>query len=321
MRLRPIQCEILSLYKLNGNLSIKAAAKHLRTRESTVRYQLSNLIDRGLATRAPFLNIYPLGLRYLNMYFSTTGGAAADLEGLLGALIRSPRVSWLAEIGGDYHFGMACVVRHTEDVQQLFREIKPKSLELIFEKVFTTHLSLRMYPLKFLSSRKYPFPFIGYRRENEVPKTDELELKILKCLSDDRITTGREVARRIGAPHSTVEDRLTRLERNKILTGTWLQVNFRMLGFQSYKLLLYTRGVHAALAIEMEKFCQEHPRVDSFIECIGEWDFEVGLVVEGPEQVTEITRALSDRFAASLHHIKTIPLFRVLKLSQFPGAY
>lgn len=152
MKLNAQQLEILALLKLDADRSPKDLAKSLGITERTVRYNLERMVGLGFARRFPMVNVYPLGLRYVNVYFSLAGADRKYARQLISRLERSPRVSWLAQLGGDFHYGAAFLVRRYEEVADLFSSLGAKATVAIRNKEITQHLALHLYSLKFLFS-------------------------------------------------------------------------------------------------------------------------------------------------------------------------
>ncbi|MCB0352571.1 MAG: Lrp/AsnC family transcriptional regulator [Bdellovibrionales bacterium] len=316
MKLNAQQLEILALLKLDADRSPKDLAKSLGITERTVRYNLERMVGLGFARRFPMVNVYPLGLRYVNVYFSLAGADRKYARQLISRLERSPRVSWLAQLGGDFHYGAAFLVRRYEEVADLFSSLGAKATVAIRNKEITQHLALHLYSLKFLSSRSSKSEVFGYWTTGKDVEADALDFDILNLLASKQMAGGRELSRALGRPHSTIDARLKRLRRNKVYLGQWLQASFSLLHYQAFKVLLSTNAHDEKTKNHLRSFCENHPRIDHLIECVGRWDFEVGIVVQDSTQVLEVVESLMDEFGPIIQSTQTLPILRLLKLQQ-----
>jgi len=55
-----------------------------------------------------------------------------------------------------------------------------------------------------------------------------------------------------------------------------------------------------------------------FVECLGDYDYELGAEVHQPEHVLSITRSLFKQFRADFLNITVVPQFRYLKYQPYP---
>ena len=316
VKLTKIQRDIIPLIAMDARESPARIARQLGIRERSARYNIATLAERGIIREAPFLNVYPLGFRYVNLYFSLSSHSSA-VQQLLQALVRSPKVTWLAELGADFHFGMSLLVRQIEEVKDILDSFSRKYPAVFFEKSYAFHLGLKVFPAKYLSSRRLSPSALGYGSTGTECRVDELDLKILSTMSSLGLTSGRAIARELGRPHATVELRMRRLEREKVIAGYWYLFDAGAIGYQTLKLLIYAKGHQHALSEKLFSFARQHPNISYFIECLGSWDFELGLDVADASSVSEVSRELLDVFGASINTIKVVPMFRVLKFRQF----
>ena len=321
LKLSQLQREIIPLIQLDARLSLARIAEQLHAQERSVRYQIDKLEERGLIRKAPFLNIYPLGRRYVNLYFSLGGSHSSAVEKLIQTLQQTLRVSWLAELGGDFHFGLSLIVETIEDVKEALDSLSRKFPAVFFEKSYAFHVSLRVFPAKFLSARKFPFPHLGYGATGRLFDADELDRKILALMAAQGLFSGRAIARVLGRPHVTVESRIRRLEKEGVIAGYWTLFDVSKLGYQTFKILVYAKGHQYALAEKLSGFAEDQPHISYLIECLGSWDFELGLDVESNGQVAQVTRAMIDACGSMINTIKVVPMFRVLKWRQFAETY
>ena len=102
---------------------------------------------------------------------------------------------------------------------------------------------------------------------------DEMDRKILSAIREDSRMSIREIARRIGAPHSTVYERLKRLERNGVIESYTVRINYKKLGYQVTALILV--NVDGRHIIDVEKQLARKPNVLAVYDITGEHDIAV----------------------------------------------
>jgi DNA-binding Lrp family transcriptional regulator len=268
IKITALQGEIIARVSINSKEPAKRLAKQLGIQERSLRYQLQRLTERGLIKEAPFLNIYPLGLRYVNLYFSLASSQSANVERFVAALRTHPRVAWLAELGADYHYGVSLVVKELDELKDILNGLSRRFPALLFEKSFVFHLALEVFPAKYLAGGQFEFPVLGYGRTGQSFEADALDRKLLSTMAQSFETSGRALARRLGHPHATVEVRLRRMEKANVIAGYWYLFNAASIGYQTLKLLIYAKGHQAELSSKLLTFARRHPNISYYIECV-----------------------------------------------------
>ncbi len=320
VRLTDLQKQILASIHLDGECSPESIARLLKVSTRTVRYHLSTLNEKGLTSKAPFIDVYPLGFRYVNIYFSIASSAGGTAARVVKAFKESEYVSWLAELGGDFHLGTSLCVENPEEVPAIIERISAKLGSFYFEKSIVLHTTLNVYPSKVLATPKTRIRSIGYAHKGTKTRVDQLDIDILREMSNNRSCTGRAIARALGKPHTTIESRLKKLRDNGVIVGYWFPFEITKLGYQTFKLLLFARGFNESLSERLNIFCEKHQNISYLIRCIGSWDFEIGVDVEDGSRIAPITQEIFDLFGDQLTTVKVVPMFRVLKWNQLPPA-
>src|SRR5690606_27078842 len=100
----------------------------------------------------------------------------------------------------------------------------------------------------------------------------------------------------LAIPASTIDLRMRRLSERGVISGHLLAVDCTTYGFQPFKLLIFAKGVNPDLSAGLQKFCERHPNVTYLIECLGTWDYEVGIEVANTEEVTGIMQEIFEEF-------------------------
>lgn len=116
---------------------------------------------------------------------------------------------------------------------------------------------------------------------------DELDMAILAKLEADARITLLELARRLGAPRSTVRERIQRLERNKVIRGYTALVDPELLGFGIKVIVQVTRDQR----IPVETFVtaiSALPEVTQIQLVTGEIDELVTLQVRSVDHLRDI---------------------------------
>ncbi len=317
MKLTDKERVVLAAAELQVEAPMPLLRKETGLREHTIRYALRRLIQREVATPIPLVNLQILGHTIFNIFFSVGAEKRSARQGLLKALIDAPEVVWVGEFGGEYQYGIAVVGTHIGTALDLLAQLSKKYQNVFFEKSVAIQSSVTVYHRKYLSSKRFSVKPLTCRYTREIVEIDDLDRKILTGLASHGQDSHRQIALKLHIPLSTFELRVTKLKEAGVIVGQILAVNCAAFGMQGYKLLVYAKGMNLELARGLGRFCEQHRNVVYLIECIGSWDFEVGVEVTHPQEVTEIVQELYEEFGSLVHTIRLLNKFSDVKFRWF----
>jgi DNA-binding Lrp family transcriptional regulator len=318
MRLSPSQAKLINTIILEAGADLVEVARRLQVTPKTVRYHREILIRRGFVSEGYFLNLYALGHRYVNVYFSMTSCSKEIRSRLIAALVHHPRVAWMAELGGEFHYGVALLSEDLFDVHVELAQLPTELRNVIQQKSVIVHQQLSLFRLKVIGGAGATPAVLGYGGPPANVVVDEIDRKVIRLLGTEPSLTVRELAKRVELSPSAVADRVQSMRECGVIQGKWLRANFEALGVTSYKLLVYTHGLATEERERFRSFCERHRYIDHLIECVVDWDFEVGVVVTSFGQVMDTLSDCSTALGAAAKSVKVVPLLSVLKLEQAP---
>lgn len=313
------QRKILSAIEHREREPISVIRKITGYKEHTVRYCINMLIkDGAIVGRAPFINIYPLGYTVFTLFFSLSTAKEKEREQVLQGIIQSKYVSWVAKLGGDYQYGVAVSAKHIEEVLNSFKQFSDKFGAVFFDKSLSVHVRFVAFGRRYLAPTLSKGPVLMHGGYKNIVNIDAVEHKILVGLSNLSYSSHRELSKQLNIPSATLDRRIKDLEEKGIIVGYIYRFNLAALGMQNYRIMIYSRNISASFGERLKRFAETHPHVLHFIECLGSWDYELGVEVKHAENVTEIIKDLYVNFPDDILSIKLVQIFRHLKYSSYP---
>lgn len=308
---------ILGCIEHRAEQEIPALQELLGYRGHTLRYTINTLTERGLIIgKAPFINAYALGYNDFTIFFSPSAELEAKQD-TIQAILQSPNVSWMGKLGGDYQYGLSVYAQHVKTAYSLLNQLSDLHGDLFSEKSISVRVNFTAYGRKYLAPDLEP-RILALANRDESAEFDQTDLKILQVLSNFGSLPLRELGAKVGLSGSSVAERIKKLEDKNIIVGYIYRYNLHPVGMQTYRLLLYAKRVDSHFSAKIEKFAREHPHVLHFIECMGAWNYELGVEVRRSEDITAIRDTLQQEFGDHLGSIKMYQIFRHLKFSSYP---
>jgi len=288
-------------------------------REHTIRYALKSLSDRKVIQAVPFINLHRLGYTVYTVMFSAAADRRASKETLLESLLAAPYVLWVGEFGGEYQYGIGFCCKHFSELVGYLRELSKKHQQIFFDKAISVQISSTIFPRRYLWKKDLKIaPLTASFSREGIFTADSLDNKILSGLSSYASLSHRQLAMKLKIPLSTLELRLAKLYQAGVILADLYYVDAEALGRESYKLLIYTKGLELNFTAQLYKFCMSHPEVVSMIDGLGVWGYEIGVEVSRGEQVTGIIQDLYDSFPNLINTIRPLKKFQYPKVRFFP---
>jgi DNA-binding Lrp family transcriptional regulator len=274
---------------------------------------LDRLITEGVLRKLWIIDPARLGLLRFAIYFSLRPRKVSLKQQILKGLIAAPQVVMLQEIGGEFEFEMTVLARSPLALIDFLFSLPADHSAAFVNKSVATRRSLRFYPRKYLSSRNKHAPGLVVGGELISSSVDALDDRVLTALDSNPLASRRAIARLLGLPDSTADLRIRKLMKDRVIVGATYSTSPALYGATTYKLLLFARGYSTEFRERLSKFAEAHPNVTFLIDGFGDWDYELGIEVEESQQLIAVREAVSTEFGSSLHAIKVVTRFRVLK--------
>jgi DNA-binding Lrp family transcriptional regulator len=319
MRITASAKAILAHAGLHADWSVPDLAKRIRAREHTVRYILSQLVERQIVRKRWVIDLMACGWKRYEIFFAVAPGARGVRKKMVEWLIKNELCTYLAEVGGEFDYEMIFVARSSSQVRELLSELNARCGEVCFSKAVAQHTKVYYFARKYLSASQLPLESLAlHEGDNSPHELDELEHALLRLLVDEPEISQREIARRCGCTPLTVARRIEQLREHGVIRGAMYSFSGAILGAQNYIFLIYSRGLSPQLSDRLYQFCVRHPYCTNMKECFGSWDFEVGIEVPDHARLRAIREEILENFSGEIVRIAVLSRFSTLKYSLYP---
>lgn len=116
---------------------------------------------------------------------------------------------------------------------------------------------------------------------------DGIDKKILRALMNDARTPVLEIARQVGISGAAIHQRLRKLEKSGLITGSKFIINPKVLGYSTMAFV----GVYLDKAADNQKAVRQLRKVPEVIEChytTGNWSILIKILSKNNEHLMEL---------------------------------
>lgn len=318
LKLSSTEKQILAIAHLRAGLTISELAVASGFREHTVRNLLARAEKQQLITKRTMVDVHALGLNQYSIFFSAIHRDRKAQLRLQSFILESPITSDVFGLGGDFQYGVVLTVRDIGEVKSFLDALTKISGISIVEKTISIRISTTIYQRSYLLQSKTQRDEITYRRSGTDVKVDDLDHRLLAALNAIPHRSLRELATKMSIPHSTLIQRYNRLCDIGVIIGTVYGMSSQLLGMQSFRLLVYTKGFDFNALDALHRFALENPYVLCLFQMIGSWDYEFEIEVQNAQDTFAIAQEIYEALADRIVTVKTIPLLSFPKSTGYP---
>ena len=252
------------------------------------------------------------------MFFTTAADSKGVKESVKRALVAAPEVLWVGEFGGEFQYALGFAALRFSTLIDFLRGISKRFPKTFFDKTLAVRISSTIFPRKYLCANRFKVESITALSAQEDVSIDDLDGKVLGGLTSFGALSHRQLARKLQIPLSTLELRIHKLKERGVIAGEIYIVEPALFGYQSYKLLVYTKGLDPTFTSLLHGFCSYHPNITYLVDLLGAWGYEIGCEVRGAEEVTAIIQQIYDGFGHLINSVKVLTKFAYPKNRWFP---
>lgn len=321
MRLSDREMKILGVIELDAALSVGEIARRSKLQTHSVTYGISKLRDNGiLGPMKASINAYRLGYCDFHLIFSLSTGKQAKRESFITAIGKTPQVNWLAEIGGTHQLAMSIRVRKMHEALTFMAHLREKFPNFIRDQQLSIINTIVSYGRQYLYGRRKSIQYFRNSVSGEtIDSLDSVDYRILSGLSMVGFSSERELARHLGLSFSTLRRRIDLMEKDKIINGYYHHIDCSKVGYQIFKLLIFTRSQDARFLQQLEAFAAHHENVVHYLESLGAWQNEFVIEVQSALEASRLASRVHEQFDSHIEAIHVVPIFQYLKTTSFPG--
>ena len=239
-----------------------------------------------------------LGYSSIRVYFKFHNITPEQQKNLEEDLIKDKEVWWLVTLEGPWDVGYAMAVKNILDFYEYWDKIMKKYRQFISKRLIVPYTHIKQYPKSYIISKKNTDPGTLVGASKETQPFDNLDLLLLKLISDNGRIHLLEMANKLKTSPQVIKYHLKKMEKVGIIQGYRALIDVSFLGYRYYK--SYINLLHTEKIKELEYFCLQHPNILNVNRTIGGRDFEIELQVKSFDEFESIMNEIRTEFAGMI---------------------
>jgi len=301
--------KLLALLDSNCRTPLKQLSSKLGISKQAVHNRMKELEKDTILSYLTITNIYELGESNTHLYIKLHGFTDIQLKKKLGKLCKIRNINWVADFVGDYDIGISIFHKSLPELEETLKKVY---------KLFGGHIRKRDF--YFMTRHLIPIARInpGYANYIDVKKIREKEITIseldrfiLKCIQSDARFSYLDLADKIGLSRQALKKHIKALEKNKIILGYKILMNYEAQGYTWHAIIL-----RLAPTTDIDEIISDllNNRNVPFISVTFDGNFIFDFKSKNNNQLREFINSLKDKYKDSIEDYFLLNVNKMHKL-------
>ena len=306
---------ILSELLLDARISLTKLAKRTQVSREVVAYRIKRLEEqKTIQGYYALINYTALGYSRQVIFLAFKGVTAEQEANIILHLAQHEYVTYMSTIIGKWNVVLDIVTENQVLLEKVFHEIlQPIEKHLSNFLLINTTIRGEFYPTKFLGiTTKHNVP-----SETKYYELDAVDKQLLQELSTNARAEYTMLAKTTGLPATTVAFRIKRLQKNNILLGSTMSIDYKQFGWDFYNIQLKMQQKQIK---KFFSFVSEHPNTVFYYEYLGHesWDLDVGIIVQNTQELQRVVNEIKEKFGDELRIQNMYAIGTLIKDNMIP---
>ncbi|HLC32071.1 MAG TPA: Lrp/AsnC family transcriptional regulator [Candidatus Nanoarchaeia archaeon] len=220
----------------NGRLPYSKIARLTRISKDRVRERINNLKkEKYLLSYIPLINYNSLGYELYTVYIVFKNKLKKEKE-YINKIKNHSKIISLTAVPSVYDFELQILAKNKSEIDRTIKELKLERYGKIAQKVVLKPDVLHIYSMGINEKSKKNID--STNKYSKKIKIDELDLNILKILSNNSRERIIDIAEKVNVHFDVVRYRVKKLLEHKIILGFYARTNKHRFGLNTYVLLI-----------------------------------------------------------------------------------
>ncbi len=306
-----IDKKILKELLRNSRITLSKLGKKVRLSRENVYYRIQSLLKQKVINEfVTEINYKALGF-FHNVVFLQFDKITDEKEKqILDYLEENSQANWVGPLTGKWSLCFDVYSKGQKDLNDFITSFLTKFKENIGE-----YLVLDVSEAEYFFNKIIDQPLINMGKEDKAIenfKIDKINLNILKKLNANPRATYIEISNGLKLTPNAMKQRIKQLEKNKIILGYSISINYKALGFEWQGFQIKLTKPNKEIEKRIKEYFRTNKKITFFYQYTksGVYDFDIGVIVKNSSELRDFINDLRSKF---YDEIKIYDTFLILE--------
>lgn len=294
-------------------------AKKIGVSKAVANYRIKRLEEEGIIKGYyPVLDLAKIGYAFFRVLLRFQNLSPEKEEEIIEHIRKHPSLAWLATLEGGWDVVLVLWAKNTYEFKKDCDRLLGGLAHHIREKYVTVATKIHHFKRNYLYDTKdYDNLVFGdYEHRKQLDSIDyDLLLEIFKNARVPLV----QVAHKLGMTANAVSYRLKNLEKEGIILGYRASIDVKKLGYQSFKVFLYTENLTEQNKASLIEYLQLYPNAVYVTEAIGKSDFEFEVHLENNTELYQFMKNMRSEFQGIIADYEIILTYEEHQINYLPA--
>lgn len=308
------------LYELDKNARTPNTqiAKKVGLTPEGVNYRIKRFEEQGIITNYQLIvNLSKLNIFHFKIFMSFQHMTSEKLDEIISKLKNEEYIKWIVSCKGPWDLILTIETDSIENADKIKVKILCLFENYIRKKSYSILVEAETYNRNYLLESKEIINSRTIMKKDEIMSIDATDMKLLKILTLNSRKSIVELARELKTTPRIIKYRITQLEKNKLILGYKVALNYEKLGIQFYKCLVYLDNANEERIKALENYFVINKNIIHNVRVMGEWDFEPEFEVFSEKEFDTVLHDMKKRFSDIISQIDIITISKEHKFVYF----
>lgn len=306
-----IDKKIIYTLDFTSRMPLTQLAKKIRISKHVAKYRLENLVKRGVIMGFyADINASKIGLEIYMVYFKFHKMAPEIEKKFIKHMCSQDSVGVNISVNGKWDYTIdlwaPSIMHFKRYYQNIMKDYEKyvKNKQVVIE---TDFYYFKPKPILYINS----YEQITMTGDIESIRLDETDKKILANLAKNARAPLVELAKIVNLTPNAVKERIKNLEKNNIILGYRLFINYQLLGLLHYRVFLHLENLTEEIERKIIQVLKYHKTCVSITKTIGYCELEFRTIVKDVDEFYKLMEELRNRFSDYLKEYESIIYYKM----------
>lgn len=292
--------------------------------KETVFHRIKRLEESGIIKKyLTEINVYKLGFQFYPVLIKFQNTTPAIEEEIFKYFQHSKYTAWLTKTEGAWDLNATLVAQGNFELKKFLDGFLEKHSEYIAEKQIFITTEIHYFKRGFwLNKRTTQTITTGGEKSIEVgigkAKIGNAEIKLLQILSNNARMPLIELGNWLGTNSKNIANWIKKLEKQKIIQGSRVLVDFSKIGYKYYKIWFSLKNLTPENFHKLIAYFREHPNIIWATKLIGTYDLSCEMEVKDVEEFRKIVEEIKAKYSDLIKKHESLLVFEELVVNYLP---
>ena len=306
-----IDRKIIYTLDFNSRMPLTQLAKKVGISKQVAKYRIKNLVKRGIIMGFyADINASKIGLEIYMVYFKFHKMTPEIEKKFIKHMCSQESVGVNISVNGKWDYTIDLWAQSIMHFKRYYQNIMKDYEKYVKNKQVV--IETDFYYFK-------PKPILDIKSDEQITMTgdiegvklDEIDKKILAQLAKNARISLVELAKIINLTPNAVKERIKSLEKNNIILGYRVFLNYQLLGFLHYRVFLHLENLTEEIERKIIQFLKYHKTCVSITKTIGYCELEFRPIVKDVDEFYKLMEELRNRFSDYLKEYESIIYYKM----------